>query len=130
MKIFEIGEKYYFEDLGIRNSIQGFEKRKDLHKLLENAVFLHLLNLNYTVHVGKLGQHEIDFVAEKKGIRVYIQVCMQLAGPQTEHREFGNLIKIQDNYHKYVVTLNEPMIGNNYLGIEQINLLDFLLKDI
>ena len=129
MKIFEIGEKYYFEDLGLRNSIQGFEKRKDLHKLLENVVYLHLLHLGYRVNVGKLVQHEIDFVAEKNGIRIYIQVCMQLTDPQTEQREFGNLIKIQDNYLKYVVTLNDPMIGHNYKGIEQINLLDFLMMD-
>ena len=130
LKIFEIGEKYYFEDLGLRNSIQGFESKKDLHKLLENAVYLHLVHLGYRVNVGKLGQNEIDFVAEKNGIKIYIQVSVQLTDQQTEQREFGNLIKIKDNYLKYVVTLNDPIIGHNYKGIEQINLLDLLLMDI
>ena len=64
LKIFEIGEKYYFEDIGLRNAIVGFNQRADIHKLLENAVYLHLLRQNYRVFVGKLGDKEIDFVGE------------------------------------------------------------------
>jgi len=128
LKIFEIGEKYYFEDLGLRNAIVGFNKRKDLHKILENAVYLHLIQLGYRVSVGKSGSNEIDFVADKNGKRVYIQACLQMTEPQTEQREFGNLISISDNYPKYVITLNDILIGQNYKGIIQLNLLEFLLN--
>jgi hypothetical protein len=127
LKIFEIGEKYYFEDLGLRNAIIGFDKRKDLHKILENAVFLHLIQLGYHVSVGKSGNKEIDFVADKRGLRAYIQVCLQITEQQTELREFGNLLAISDNYPKYVITLNDSMIGQNYKGIKNLNLLEFML---
>jgi hypothetical protein len=128
LKIFEIGEKYYFEDIGLRNAIIGFNKRKDLHKILENAVYLHLIQLGYHVSVGKAGNNEIDFVADRNGLRVYIQVCLQMTGQQTEQREFGNLMAIEDNYPKYVITLNDTFIGKDYKGIKQVNLLEFLLK--
>lgn len=127
LKIFEIGEKYYFEDLGLRNSIKGFNQKADLHKLIENAVFLHLLHSGYRIYVGKIGNKEIDFVAEKNGLKIYVQVCQQITDQTTASREFGNLLAINDNYPKYVVTYNEPMVGNDYLGIKQLNLLDFLL---
>jgi len=65
MKIFEIGEKYYFEDLGLRNVISGFNAVKDIAKILENAVYLHLIQSGYKVFVGKIGDKEIDFVGEK-----------------------------------------------------------------
>jgi len=129
LKIFEIGEKYYFEDLGLRNSIIGTNQRKDLHQILENAVYLHLIQLGYHVSVGKSGNNEIDFVADKKGLRIYIQVCLQMTEPQTEKREFGNLMAIPDNYPKYIITLNDSMVGQNYKGIIQLNLLEFLLKN-
>jgi predicted AAA+ superfamily ATPase len=128
LKIFEIGEKYYFEDLGLRNSIAGFNMRQDLHKILENAVYLHLIQLGYLVSIGKSGNNEIDFVADKNGIRAYFQVCLQMTEQQTVQREFGNLMAISDNYPKYVITLNDNMIGQNYKGILQLNLLEFLLK--
>ena len=127
LKIFEIGEKYYFEDLGLRNSIKGFNQKTDMHKLMENAVFLHLLQSGYRIFVGKIADKEIDFVSEKNGLKIYVQVCMQVTYPTTASREFGNLLLINDNYPKYVVTFNDPMIGNDYLGIKQMNLLDFLL---
>jgi len=126
LKIFEIGEKYYFEDLGLRNAIRGFNQRADLHKLMENAVFLHLIQEGFQVFVGKLGHNEIDFVADKNGRKIHIQVCLTLADPATEKREFGNLLLIKDNYPKYVITLNDIQLGNSYKGIRQMNLLDFL----
>ena len=76
LKIFEIGEKFYFEDLGLRNCIRPFNYRGDIGKLMENAVYLHLLRNGYKVYVGKSGDKEIDFMAEKNGERVtqkYIQ---------------------------------------------------------
>lgn len=130
LKIFEIGEKYYFEDIGLRNCIRGFDQRKDIGKVMENAVYLHLLRSGYKVFVGQLGSTEIDFVAEKNGITIYVQVAFMLIDENTVNREFGNLLKIADNYRKYVVTMDEYNAGSNYQGIEQVHLKDFLLRNL
>lgn len=130
LKVFEIGEKYYFEDLGLRNSLKGFNQKADIHKLLENAVYLHLLHNGYRVFVGKMDTREIDFVAERNGLKVYLQVCLQITEKSIITREFGNLLMINDNYPKYVITLNDLIIGNDYQGIKQMNLLDFLLLEL
>lgn len=126
LKIFEIGEKYYFQDIGLRNTIVGYRQRTDMHKLLENAIYLHLIQLEYKVYVGKLGDKEIDFAAEKDGTKVYIQACLTVYDPDTAEREFGNLLQIKDNYPKYVVTLNDAVMGENKNGIIHKNLLDLL----
>jgi len=130
LKIFEIGEKYYFEDLGLRNMIRGYNASDDLHKLMENAIFLHLIQSGYTVYVGKMDEKEIDFMAEKQGRRIYVQVALTVMEEKTRQREFGNLMEIGDNYPKYVVTLNDTIIGSDYKGISYLNLAEFLLTDI
>lgn len=130
LKIFEIGEKYYFEDIGLRNAITGFNQRNDLHKLWENVVYLHLLHQGYTVFVGKLGNREIDFTGDRGGAKIYVQVCLTLFYEETIEREFGNLRAIEDNYSKYVVTFNDLMVGENQGGILQKNLIDFLMMDL
>jgi predicted AAA+ superfamily ATPase len=127
LKIFETSEKYYFEDLGLRNAIRGFDRRKDIQKLIENAVYLHLIQQGFEVFVGQFGVYEIDFVARRKGKRVYVQVSYLLTDENTIIREFGNLIKIADNYPKFVVTMDELNTGTDYKGITQIHLGDFLL---
>ena len=128
LKIFEVGEKYYFEDLGLRNAIIGYNPAKDLHKLLENLVYLHLKRMGYAVFVGKLGDKEVDFVAEKEGIKMYVQVTLTLAAESTRQRELGNLQQIGDNYPKYAVTWNDPYSQGDWGGIIQLNILDFLTK--
>lgn len=130
LKIFEIGEKYYFEDIGLRNAITGFNRKTDLHKLLENAVYLHLIQRGYRVFVGKTKDKEIDFVADKEGSKLYVQACLTATGKATAEREFGNLLLIPDNYPKYVVTLNDVIIGNDYQGVKQVNFLDFLAIEL
>ena len=130
LKIFEIGEKYYFEDLGLRNMIRGGNTSSDIHKLMENAVFLHLVQSCYKIFVGRLGEKEIDFMAEKNGKRIYIQVALTTIDEKTREREFGNLMEIKDNYPKYVVTFNDMIIGNDYKGITYCNLIDFLVMEI
>jgi len=130
LKIFEIGEKYYFEDLGLRNALTGFDQKTDVHKVLENAVYLHLLQCGYRIYVGKIDNKEIDFVADKNGLKIYIQVCLQITDQTTSSREFGNLMLIKDNYPKYVITLNDMIIGSDYFGIKQMNLLEFLLLEL
>lgn len=127
MKIFEIGEKYYFEDAGIRNAIMGVNMHRDINKLLENVVYIDLLRHGYKVFIGKSGDKEIDFIAERAGERVYLQVAYMIYDEQTRQREFGVLKDIQDNYPKYVITMDKLGNGSNYDGIRQIYLADFLL---
>ena len=124
-RLFEIGEKYYFENLGIRNALWGY-RMEDRGKIIENMVHNHLCFLQYKVRVGVLGDQEIDFVAEKNGEIVYVQVALQLIEEKTIEREFGNLMKIQDNYPKLVVTL-DTYSGNTVNGIRVVHISDFLL---
>jgi len=94
---------------------------------MENVVYLQLKRKGYTVFVGQLGQREIDFMAEKDGERIYVQVAYMLIDQATIQREFGNLMSIDDQYPKYVVTLDEITAGSDYKGIRQIHLRDFLM---
>lgn len=125
-KIFEIGDKFYFEDLGIRHSINPFQQR-DMNKVLENLVYHHLKVMRYEVLVGKMGNKEIDFVAEKNGKRHYIQVAYLIADEKTHQREFGNLLSIADNCSKLVVSM-DALAGGDFKGIEHWSLLKFLTE--
>ncbi|MBG0781714.1 MAG: ATP-binding protein [Bacteroidales bacterium] len=123
-RLFEIGEKFYFEDIGIRNALTSF-KLADIGKIMENVVYHHLQFNEYDLKVGQTGNNEIDFVASKRGELLYIQVCYLLQDEKTIAREFGNLEKISDNYPKIVVSMDD-FKGNTYRGIQHYNLLDFL----
>jgi predicted AAA+ superfamily ATPase len=94
-RIFEIGEKHYFENLGIRNAIWGF-RLEDRAKIVENVVYNHLVYKGYKVNIGVIQSGEIDFVCERKGEKLYVQVALTLNEEQTIEREFGNLLKIKD----------------------------------
>lgn len=126
-KIFEIGEKYFFEDIGIRNTIVGY-KSSDIHKVLENAVYLHLRMAGFSVTVGQEGNKEIDFIAQKSGEKIYVQVAYILTNEEAINREFGNLLEIRDNYPKYVVTMDEMTETTTYEGIKRIHVKDFCLN--
>lgn len=124
-KFFEIGEKIFFEDIGIRNSLVGFRPH-DISGIMENAVFNHLLYNGYDVKVGVLQRgKEIDFIAEKNNERKYIQVAVSITEKETADREFGNLTAIPDNYEKIVVTLRESF-PNTYQGIHTMTLRELL----
>jgi len=125
-KIFEVGDKFYFEDLGMRHSLIPFQQN-DIGKVLENIVYHHLKTSGYLVYVGKQGDKEIDFVAEKSGEKIYIQVAYLITDEKTHTREFGNLLSIKDNCPKYVISMDATAIGN-FKGIEHIFIRDFLLK--
>lgn len=124
-KQFQIGEKYYFEDLGIRNAIRPF-RATDIEQVLENVVCHHLLVSGYTLYIGRDGAKEVDFVAERGGEKLYVQVAYSVVDPKTHEREFGNLLAIQDNYPKIVVTMDE-LEGASYQGIAQVPIRKFLL---
>lgn len=123
-KIFERGEKYFFEDMGIRNAIAGY-KLQDRAKRLENIVCNHLLFCGYDVKVGALSTEEIDFVCTRKGEILYVQVALELSQEGTIEREFGNLLKIKDNYPKIVVS-GDHSFENSYEGIRHFYVRDFL----
>lgn len=123
-RVFEIGEKYYFENLGIRNIVIGY-RITDRAKLLENLVYNHLLYLGYEVRIGYIGDKEIDFIGEKSNEKIYVQVALQINNETTAQREFGNLLKIPDNYLKIVVT-DGAFQGNTYEGIRHYSIQDFL----
>ena len=125
-RIFEVGNKYYFENLGIRNVITGF-KLQDQGKILKNIVYNHLLYQGYKVSVGVLEKQEVDFIGEREGEKVYVQVALQLNDETTIQREFGNLLKIEDNYPKIVVS-QDLFHGNTYEGIQYLGIRDFLMK--
>lgn len=124
-RLFEIGDKYYFENLGIRNAIWGY-RLEDRGKIIENVVYNHLVYRGYEVKVGVLGDKEIDFIAEKNGEKLYVQVALSLDEEQTIEREFGNLLAIADNYPKMVVTL-DVFDGASYQGIKTLDLRGFLI---
>jgi predicted AAA+ superfamily ATPase len=125
-KIFEIGDKFYFQDLGMRHCIIPYQQ-KDINKVLENLVYHHLRVLRFEVFVGKMGDKEIDFVAVKEGKKYYIQVAYLIADDKTHEREFGNLLKIEDNCPKMVITMDELAVGD-YKGIEHWSILKFLTE--
>ena len=125
-RVFEIGEKYYFENMGIRNIVIGY-RITDKAKILENLVYNHLLYKGYDIKVGYYGDKEIDFVGEKNGEKLYIQVALKIDSDKTAEREFGNLLKIQDNYPKIVVT-EDAFSGNSYEGIRHCSIRQFLME--
>lgn len=125
-RVFEIGEKYYFENMGIRNIVIGY-RITDKAKILENLVYNHLLYKSYDIKVGYYGDKEIDFVGEKNGEKLYIQVALKIDSDKTAEREFGNLLKIQDNYPKIVVT-EDTFSGNSYEGIRHCSIRQFLME--
>lgn len=126
-KIFEIGEKFYFMDLGLRNAIAGYHIN-DIHKMLENVVYLHLKTAGYKIFVGKEGEKEVDFICERENERIYIQVAYLMLEQKTIDREYGNLLSIKDNYPKFVVSLDKMVETNSYLGITRMHVKDFCVK--
>lgn len=127
-RIFEVGEKYYFEDLGIRNAIVGY-RPGDQAKLVENVIYNELISRNYLVHIGQHDTREIDFVAIKENETLYIQSALRLDSEKTIEREFGNLHKIRDNYPKMVITMDQTF-NNSWQGITHLSLRDFLMTDV
>jgi len=126
-RIFEVGEKFYFENLGIRNCIIGY-RPEDQAKLLENVVYNQLLFKGYDVKIGWVDAQEIDFIATKSNETIYVQVALRLDSEKTIEREFGNLLKIKDNYPKMVVTMDDQYT-NSYQGIEHIPIRKFLMEN-
>lgn len=120
------GEKYYATDVTMRYAILG-RKNLDVGHILENIVYLELIRRGYKVYTGKIGEKEVDFVAENKEGFAYFQVAYTTRDTETLDRELNSLKNINDHYPKFILTMDiDPEV--DYDGIRKMNVLDWLLK--
>jgi len=124
-KVLNVNEKYYIADHGMREAILGSNQR-DINQIFENIIYLELLRKGYNVRVGKVDNLEVDFVCTKGNEKIYVQVAYLLASAETIEREFTSLEKIDDNYPKYIISMDEFDMSRN--GIIHINIIDFLMS--
>jgi ATPase len=124
-KVLNVNEKYYIADHGMREAILGSNQR-DINQIFENIIYLELLRKGYNVRVGKVDNLEVDFVCTKGNEKIYVQVAYLLASSETIEREFTSLEKIDDNYPKYVISMDEFDMSRN--GIKHINIIEFLMN--
>ena len=117
-------DKNYIVDMGFRNMLLGY-RDADRGHILENIVFLELIRRHYRVYIGKVGDTEVDFLAEKPNEKLYIQVTESLASPKTRERELRPLLSINDNYEKIILTSDRNFITSEN-GIKIINVIDWL----
>lgn len=126
-RFFETNDKFYFEDIGIRNALAGGTREGDIEKIIENIIYQQLIRMGYEVYVGQLQAGEIDFVCTRpQGQRIYVQASYIIADPATREREFGNLRAIKDNYPKYVISMTPLLTCNDDDGITHLHLRKFL----
>lgn len=120
-------EKFYLADTALRYSVLGYNT-DTVASSLENVVYLELCRRGYTVHIGKMGDAEVDFVATRQNEKIYVQVTQRIDSEKTEKREYERLLEIRDNYPKYVLRTDE-FAGGNYQGIITMHVADFLMSD-
>ena len=126
-KVFKVDEKYYVTDHGFRQA-QGFSNTKDIERTLENIVFIELVSRGYEVKIGKLKDREIDFIAQKNDRIFYYQVAYMLTDEKTREREFGVYKSIEDNFPKYVLSMDHFDFGRD--GVIHKNIIDFLSETV
>lgn len=120
-------EKYYVVDIGIRQIKLG-RNYTDLGHIIENIVYLELMRRNYNVYIGYFTNAEIDFVAIKNGEIEYYQVCLSLLNEEVLKREVKSLKMINDNYPKYIISMDKVGTNYNIDGIKHVNLIDWLMR--
>lgn len=120
----EVNEKHFVGDLGLRTALIGY-RADDIGGMLENVVCIELLRRGYRVSVGRIGDLEIDFVAERDGRKMYIQVAYLLSSKTTVEREASPLLAVKDNYPKLLLTLDRE-VGDDYEGVRRLYLPDWL----
>ena len=119
--------KHYIVDLGFRNMLLGL-RDADRGHILENVVFLELIRRQYRVNIGKVGDLEVDFVAQTPQRKIYIQVAESILSPDVRERELRPLISIPDHHEKLVLSMDRSFVQSQE-GVRIINLLDFLLNE-
>ena len=125
-EILKTQEKFYLADTAFKYCVLGYTP-DSVAAMLENVVYLELLRRGYDVHIGKIGNAEIDFVATKQENKLYIQIAERIEHEETKQREYGRLLSIADNYPKYVLRTDE-FVGGNHKGIKTMHVADFLLS--
>ena len=120
-------EKFYVSDPAMRYSVLGYTS-DSVAAMLENVVYLELLRRGYEVYIGQVSDGKIDFVATKQENKLYIQIAQQIESVKTEQREYDRLLKVNDNYPKYVLRTDE-FAGGNHEGIKTTHVADFLLSN-
>lgn len=126
-EVLKTQEKHYLSDVSLLYATMGF-KTSMIAQLLENIVFLELKRRGYNVYIGKINQKEIDFIAERKDEKIYIQVAYKIESKETAEREFYTLSTVKDQYPKYVVTMDDFWNENLY-GVKHMHIEDFLLAE-
>ena len=124
-KVLEHNEKYFLVDHGFYQA--RFGEIENMGSILENIVYIELLRRGYDVKVGVIGEKEIDFVCRKDKEKIYIQVTYQLENDETKDREFSGLEKINDNFDKYVLSMDKLDFSGN--GLKHRNIIDFLISE-
>jgi hypothetical protein len=127
-EILKTQEKFYLADTALRYSVLGYHPNS-VASSLENVVYLELCRRGYEVNIGKIGNGEVDFVAQRQGEKLYVQVTQEIRSEKTERREYDRLLGIKDNYPKYVLRTDE-FAGGNYKGIQSMHVADFLLQKV
>lgn len=127
-RLLESNDKYYFEDVGIRNTQTMVGRDTDIEKVIENIIFQQLVYYGYKVNVGQMQASEIDFVCTKGASRIYIQASYLISSEETREREFGTLKKIKDNYPKYVISMTPLVTRTDDDGIIHLSLREFLVR--
>jgi len=127
-EILKTNEKYFISDQSLLYALLGF-KDQLISGVLENIVLLELKRRGYDVFIGKLDRLEVDFVAEKNGKKLYVQVAYKMTEKETYEREYKPLMKIKDNYPKYILTMDK-LWKDNIDGIEHLHIADFLVGNI
>ena len=140
-KYIDTPQKYYFEDLGLRNARIGFRQVEETH-LMENLIYNELRIRGYLVDVGvvptrvkdadgayRRSQLEVDFVCNRGSERVYVQSAYRLPTEEKRKQEMASLLKIDDSFRKIIITedLIKRHMGEN--GVEWVNVYDFLKSE-
>jgi len=126
-EVLQTNEKYFVSDVSLIYSVLGYRDRF-ISGILENIVMLELKRRGYKVYVGKNENKEVDFIAERRGEKIYVQVTYKMTEQQTIDREYGAFKSISDNYPKYIVSMDE-FWKDNFEGIKHIHIADFLLLE-
>lgn len=124
-ELLKVNAKYYVVDMALRSSITG-NRGRDMGHILENIVYLELLRRGYKVYVGDIPSGEIDFVAEKNGSLAYFQVALSTLSEDVLERELTPLQMLNDNYPKYLLTMDEYDMEADFAGIRKLNVLQWL----
>lgn len=119
--------KYYLVDIGLRRMLLG-SRSFDAGRILENVVYLELLHRQKKVYVGKTDNLEVDFVAIDENNIAYYQVAATVRDESTLKRELASLQQINDQYPKYILTLDDDPVAD-YDGIKRINALKWMMGE-